>query len=93
MKVSEFLGMRVLDKDGFEIGKIEDMEIDPLKGSIISLNIAKGDISFKTQNYMVSIDELEVVGDYIIIALSMDEIEASEPTEEDIDTLSIDIDD
>lgn len=31
MKVSEFLGMKVLDKNGFEIGKITDMDIDPLK--------------------------------------------------------------
>ncbi len=93
MKASEFLGMKVLDKNGFEIGKITDMDIDPIKGSIDALNISKGDISFKSQNYLVSIDELGVIGDYVIINLGLDEVEAIEPVEEDSNTISIDIDD
>ena len=92
MKVSEFLGMKVLDKNGFEIGKISDMEIDPSKGSINSLDISRGDMAFKSQNYLVSIDELDKVGDYIILSLGLEDIESKETSEEDSSTIPIDLD-
>ncbi|GAB6054907.1 PRC-barrel domain-containing protein [Methanobacterium alkalithermotolerans] len=92
MKVSEFLGKKVLDKNGFEIGKISDMVIDPLKGSIDSINISKGDMSFKSQNYLVSVDELDKLGDYLILTVSMDDMESEDKSSEDSSSISIDVD-
>jgi len=31
MKVTEFLGRKVLDKNAMEIGKVSDLEVDPEK--------------------------------------------------------------
>jgi sporulation protein YlmC with PRC-barrel domain len=70
MKVTEFLGKKVLDKNAMEIGKISDMEIDPLKGSIKTVIISKGDIALKQKTFIVSVDDIGSVGDYVILKLS-----------------------
>lgn len=90
MKVSEFLGMKVLDKNGYEVGKVTDIEIDPLKGSIDSIDISKGEVSFKSQVFLVSVDKLDKIGDYIILSQALEDIESNETSEEDSTTITID---
>ena len=76
MKVTDFLGKKVLDKNAMEIGKVSEMEIDPLKGLIKTITISKSDISLKTKTFMISVEELDKVGDYVIITLASEDAES-----------------
>lgn len=78
MKVTDFLGKKVLDKNAMEIGKVSEMEIDPLKGLIKTITISKSDISLKTKTFIISVEELDKVGDYVIITLASEDIENNE---------------
>jgi sporulation protein YlmC with PRC-barrel domain len=78
MKVTDFLGKKVLDKNAMEIGKVSEMEIDPLKGLIKTITISKSDISLKTKTFMISVEELDKVGDYVIITLASEDAEHKE---------------
>jgi sporulation protein YlmC with PRC-barrel domain len=82
MKVTDFLGKKVLDKNAMEIGKVSEMEIDPLKGLIKTITISKSDISLKTKTFMISVEELDKVGDYVIITLASEDAEHKEDDSE-----------
>ncbi len=81
MKVTEFLGRKVLDKNAMEIGKVSDLEVDPEKGVINSIIISKGELSLKQKTFIVGMDRVEKVGDYVIISISAEEAEEA-PEEE-----------
>jgi len=82
MKVTDFLGKKVLDKNAMEIGKVSEMEIDPLKGIIKTITISKSDISIKTKTFIISVDELDKVGDYVVITLASEDTGQKEDTTE-----------
>lgn len=91
MKVTDFLGKKVLDKNAMEIGKVSEMEIDPLNGLIKTITISKSDISLKTKTFMISVDELDKVGDYVIITLASEDAEhKEEESEKESVTISLD---
>ena len=75
MLVSEVLGKKVLDKNAFEVGKVSDMDIDPENATINSVIISKGELSLKPQTFMVSIDKIQKVGDYVLINIVSEEAE------------------
>ncbi len=90
MKVTDFLGKKVLDKNGMEIGKVSEMEIDPLNGLIKTITISKSDISLKTKTFIISVDELDKVGDYVIITLSSEDASHEEESEKESVSISLD---
>jgi sporulation protein YlmC with PRC-barrel domain len=67
MKVSEFLGTRVLDKNAVEIGKISDMYINPIEGRIKILTISTGEFGIRKKDIEINPDEIAVLGDYMIL--------------------------
>lgn len=75
MLVSELLGKKVLDKNALEVGKVSDMDIDLEKGVINSVIVSKGELSLKPQTFIVSINEIQKVGDYILISIAAEEAE------------------
>jgi len=81
MKVTEFLGRKVLDKNAMEIGKVSDLELDPEKGVVDSLIISKGELSLKQRTFIVGMDKVSRVGDYVILKIAADEVEEA-PEEE-----------
>lgn len=81
MKVTEFLGRKVLDKNAVEIGKVSDLELDPEKGVVNSIIISKGELSLKQRTFIVDMDNVSKVGDYVILKISSDEAEEA-PEEE-----------
>ncbi|MCK9150883.1 PRC-barrel domain-containing protein [Methanobacterium alcaliphilum] len=89
MKVTEFLGKKVLDKNALEIGKVSDMEIEPLEGAIKTITITKGELSLKQKTFMVTIDEVTKVGDYVIISVESDEAELNNESSEKEDSVTI----
>ena len=69
--VKELIGKEVLDKDGFVIGKVSDMEFNPETQMIESIILKKGSLSetlniSKGEN-VVPFDFIKNIGDKIIL--------------------------
>lgn len=67
MKVSEFLGTRVLDKNAVEVGKVSDMFIDPKEGIINIITISTGEFGIRKKDVEIKPSEISVLGDYLLL--------------------------
>ena len=67
MKVSEFLGTKVLDKNAVEIGKVSDMYIDPINGIINIITISTGEFGIRKKDIEIKPNDISVLGDYLIL--------------------------
>jgi sporulation protein YlmC with PRC-barrel domain len=67
MKVSEFLGIRVLDKNAVEIGKVSDMDINPIEGRIKIITISTGEFGLRKKDIEIKTNEIAVLGDYLLL--------------------------
>jgi sporulation protein YlmC with PRC-barrel domain len=76
MKVSEFLGTKVLDKNAVEIGKVSDMYIDPINGIINIITISTGEFGIRKKDIEIKPDDISVLGDYLLLNIAKsDEID------------------
>lgn len=73
MKVSEFLGKRVLDTNAKEIGKVSDVDLMPKEGTIDSITISTGDI-LRNKNFEIKPSDISQVGDYVLLNLELSNI-------------------
>ncbi|CDG65601.1 MAG: hypothetical protein PWQ15_1852 [Methanobacterium sp.] len=67
-------GKIVLSKDGVEIGKIQDLIIDP-EGSIIHNVVITMGGTFNRKHFYISNSDVSEIGDYMILKLSKEQIE------------------
>jgi sporulation protein YlmC with PRC-barrel domain len=67
-------GKVVLAQGGMEIGKIEDMVIDPTGCIIQNVIISMGG-TFSRKHIIISNEDIEEIGDYMILKLSKDQVE------------------
>ncbi len=74
MKVSEFLGTRVLDKNAFEIGKVSDMFIDPVEGIINIITISANEFGIRKKDIEIKPDEIDVLGEYLLLNIEKEDI-------------------
>ena len=70
MNTKELLGMRVLDVNANEIGKVTDMDFNIQKGLINSIVVKAG----LTKKYHISLDKIGKIGDDIMLKISKDEL-------------------
>jgi len=70
MKVSEFLGTKVLDKNAVEIGKVSDMYIDPINGIINIITISTGEFGIRKKDIEIKPNDISVLGDYLILDIA-----------------------
>lgn len=70
MKVSEFLGTKVLDKNAVEIGKVSDMYIDPINGIINIITISTGEFGIRKKDIEIKPDDISVLGDYLLLNIA-----------------------
>ena len=75
MQVSEFIGKKVVDNKGMEIGKISDVDIMPIEGLVSSITVSTGDTLLRTKSLEIKPDDIKQVGDYVLINLNTDSIE------------------
>lgn len=78
MRASELLGKKVIDKDANEVGKIADIEIDTSTGTIDYLIVSKAGLSFKPKTFPVKIEDVNTIGDYVILGVKPKELEVEE---------------
>ncbi len=74
MKVSEFLGTRVLDKNAFEVGKVSDMYIDPVAGIINVITISANEFGIRRKDIEVKPDQIDVLGEYLVLNVDKEDI-------------------
>jgi len=74
MNVSEFLGTKVLDKNGFEIGKVSDMLINPKEGIINFISISTGEFGIRRKDIQINPNDVNVMGDYLLLKLSREDL-------------------
>jgi len=67
-------GKVVLAKEGMEIGKIQDMVIDPAECRLHNVIISMGG-TFNRKQFLISSDDIAEIGDYMILKLSKEQIE------------------
>lgn len=75
MRVSEFVGKRVLDKNAMEIGKVSDVDLMPKEGVINSITVSTGELWIRNKSFEVKPEDIAQIGDYVVLNLEESEIE------------------
>ena len=75
MKVSEFLGTKVLDKNGIEIGRVSDMLVDPTEGLINFITISTGEFGIRKKDLEIKSSDISVLGDYLLLNIGREDLE------------------
>lgn len=70
----DFVGKVVLTKDGIEVGKISDMVLDPNGFLVPNVIVATGK-TFNKKRLIISEDDIDRVGDYILLQLEKGDID------------------
>ena len=78
MKIKELLGTTVLDKNAFEVGKVEDADFDPEWGTITGLTIALHKNIFSKSAVGVLFEDIATIGQYIILSKEIPEKDEAE---------------
>ena len=73
MHTSELLGKQVLDKNGNNVGKVVDIDINLPQWTVNNIRLKIGMI----KKLSIGIDIIDKVGDKIILKITRDELEKS----------------
>lgn len=71
MKVKELLGMKVLDTDAKEVGRVTDAEFDNESGQIQKLNISLKKNIISSDEVVVRYDNIKSIGDYVLLDVNI----------------------
>jgi sporulation protein YlmC with PRC-barrel domain len=80
MKVTEFLGIRVVDNQGMEIGKVSEVIIDPKEAEVMGIHISTGEFGLRRKDLYITPSQIAEVGDYILLNIAR--VDVSEVSEE-----------
>jgi len=83
MKVTEFLGRRVVDKKAMEIGKVSDVIIEPKEAVITGIQISTGEFGLRKTDLFVTPAEVDEVGDYILLNVKKSMIRGIKKSDEE----------
>lgn len=75
MKVTKILGKKVLDNNGYEVGKISDIDLDIIDNKIERIFLSSNELSLKRESYKISQDTIFKIGDYVLLNISKKDIE------------------
>jgi sporulation protein YlmC with PRC-barrel domain len=75
MKVSELLGIKVLDKNAMEVGKVSDVDLMPKEGIISAITVSTGEMWLRNKTFEIKPSDIDQTGDYLILNLEESEIE------------------
>ena len=81
MKIREFLGSTVLDKNAYEVGKIGDIDFDPATGAIETITLTLQKNIFSKDEIEIKFEDVATIGAYVILNKEIKQEEAEEVTE------------
>ncbi|MGN0176284.1 MAG: PRC-barrel domain-containing protein [Methanobrevibacter sp.] len=67
MQIKEFLGSIVLDKNAYELGKVSNVEFDPVTGKIDEVTLTLQKNIFSKDELVISFDDIATIGAYVIL--------------------------
>ncbi len=71
MKVKDLLGMKVLDTDAKEVGKVVDADFDSESGQIQKLTISLKKNIISSDEVVVRYDNIKSIGDYVLLDVNI----------------------
>ncbi|WP_405277575.1 PRC-barrel domain-containing protein [Methanobrevibacter sp.] len=87
MKIREFLGSTVLDKNAYEVGKVDDIDFNPDDGKIEKITLTLQKNIFSKDELEIDFDDVATIGAYVILNKEIpkeeDKVEATIEIEED----------
>ena len=90
MKIKEFLGSTVLDKNAYEVGKVDNVDFDVETGKIEKITLTLQKNIFSKDELEIAFEDIATIGAYIILnkEITKEEAEEAEP-----ETVEIEIED
>ncbi|WP_458456732.1 PRC-barrel domain-containing protein [Methanobrevibacter sp.] len=67
MQIKEFLGSVVLDKNAYEVGKVENLDFDPETGKIEKITLTLQKNIFSKDELEISFEDIATIGAYVIL--------------------------
>ena len=86
MKIKEFLGSTVLDKNAYEVGKVDNVDFDAETGKIENVTLTLQKNIFSKDEIEISFDDIATIGAYVILNK-----EIPKEVEEDAETVEVEI--
>ncbi|WP_295609140.1 PRC-barrel domain-containing protein [uncultured Methanobrevibacter sp.] len=87
MKIREFLGSTVLDKNANEVGKVDNVEFNPEDGKIEKITLTLQKNIFSKDELEIDFDDVATIGAYVILNKEIpkheEKVEATIEIEED----------
>ena len=84
MKIKELLGMVAVDNNANDIGKIIDVDFNPVTGKLEKLTISLKKSFLSNEKLEVSFDDVRSIGDYVLLDTEIEtEVKAEEIDEEE----------
>ena len=88
MKIKEFLGCTVLDKNAYEVGKVDNVDFDTETGKIENITLTLQKNIFSKDELEISFDDVATIGAYVILNK-----EIPKEAEKEAETVEVEIED
>ena len=88
MKIKEFLGCTVLDKNAYEVGKVDNVDFDTETGKIENITLTLQKNIFSKDELEISFDDVATIGAYVILNK-----EIPKESEKEAETVEVEIED
>ena len=89
MKIKEFIGSTVLDKNAYEVGKIDNVDFDPKTGQIEKIFLTLQKNIFSRDELEIDFEDVATIGAYVILNKEIPKDVEEEPAE----TTTVEIED
>ena len=67
MKIKDFLGSTVLDKNAYEVGKIDNVDFDVENGTIGTVPLTLQKTIFSKDELEINFDDIQTIGAYVLL--------------------------
>ena len=88
MKIREFLGSTVLDKNAYEVGRIDNVDFDTETGKIEKITLTLQKNLFSRDELEISFEDIATIGAYVILNTEItqeEEVEEAETVEIEVE--------
>lgn len=89
MKIKEFIGSTVLDKNAYEVGKIDNVDFDPASGQIEKIFLTLQKNIFSRDELEIDFEDIATIGAYVILNKEI----PKDVEEEPVETTTVEIED
>lgn len=93
MKIREFLGSTVLDKNAYEVGKVENIDFNTETGKIEKVTLTLQKNIFSKDELEIDFDDIATIGAYVILNKELPKPEDKVEEEKETVAATIEIED